>query len=88
MTLLQFFSLWDRWVDREDRENYRTGVIASFIANSTPNTRRRKAAQPRDIMPSLREQLREQQYNSLEDQVAALKHIWGSDVFTTEAPKD
>ncbi len=77
--------MWDRWIERDDRDNYRASVIAAFIVNSSG--RRRKTTKPEDIIPPRKKQRDEQQYNSIEDQVAALKMIFGEQQFEVDPPK-
>jgi hypothetical protein len=73
-------------MDQEDRLNYRASVIAAFVANSAPRGKgRRKAMQPHDIIPPLREITPTEEINSVEDQVKALKMIFGESAFTQES---
>jgi hypothetical protein len=86
-TIGQFLDLWERWVDEQDRLNYRAAVVAACVVNASPKGRR-KAAQPRDIIPALRERVKEQHFNSMEDQVAALKFLYGDAVTVDVIPPD
>lgn len=73
-------------MDDEDRLNYRSSVIAAFIANTAPRGRgRRRALQPHDIIAPLRESTPTEDINSVEDQVKALKMIFGEAAFTQES---
>lgn len=79
--------MWDRWLDREDRENYRAAVVASVIINTKRG--RKKALSPRDIIPSLRDRrIMVDDDNTLEDQVAALKMMFGADALEVHSPEE
>jgi len=66
--------------------NYRASLIAAYIANSAPRGKggRRKALQAHDIIAPLRQITPTEDFNTVEDQVAALKMFFGEAVFETE----
>jgi hypothetical protein len=73
------------WLDSEDRLNYRASLVAAYIANTAPRGRgRRKAIDPHDIIPPLRDITQTEEINSVDDQVNALKMIFGESAFTQE----
>jgi hypothetical protein len=82
LTLCQFFWLWDRWIDQEDRLNLRASVVASVVANSAAR-KRRKPIKPYDIIPSLRDRKYQDDdvINTPEQQVAALRMLFGDSAF-------
>jgi len=53
-TPLQFDWRLKRFLAHEQREDYRTGILAALISNSTPSTKKRKPAQPDDFFASLK----------------------------------
>jgi hypothetical protein len=56
-------------------------VIAAVVANSAPRGKNsRRATKPHDIIPSLKDRAKEQVYNSPEDQVAALRMMFGDNL--------
>jgi hypothetical protein len=60
-------------------------LIAAYVANTAPRGRgRRRAIDPHDIIPPLREISPTEEINSVEDQVKALKMIFGESAFTQE----
>ena len=86
MTLCQFFWLWDRWIDQEDRLNLRASIVASVVFNSAPR-KKRKPIRPYDIIPSLKDRKYaddNEVINTPEQQVAALRMLFGDSAFEVE----
>ena len=77
---------YERWLDQEDRLNYRSSIIAAYIANSVPRGKggRRKAIQAHDVIAPLRQFAPTEHINTVDDQVAALKMFFGEAAFQTE----
>jgi hypothetical protein len=66
--------------------NYRASLVAACVLNASPNrSKRSKTVEPHALIPLLATSLpAEQECNTIEDQVAALKMFFGPDVFTTD----
>lgn len=93
MTLGNFWRLYERWMDREDRLNFRSAIIAAYVANSVPRAKNssRKVVEPRDIIPPVREmgrgeQDQEQSAEVDQAQLAYLEMMFGKAVEFDQLP--
>jgi hypothetical protein len=84
--------LYERWMDREDRLDYRASLIAAFVANCAPKTSKtkRKPVQPSDIIKPIRERSKpsDETLEELtpEQQLAALEMQFGPVVEVDQLP--
>jgi hypothetical protein len=84
--------LYERWMDREDRLDYRASLIAAFVANAAPKgpKSKRKPVQPTDIIKPIRERQRpsDEALDDLspEEQLAALEMQFGPVVEADQLP--
>lgn len=92
LTLGRFWTLYERWLDQEDRLDYRSTLISSFIANTAPKAKNssRKALDPTDIIKPWRERKKAAEADetlSMEDHVRQLESMFGPAVEAGQIPK-
>lgn len=87
LTLGKFWLLYECWMDREDRLNLRSSIIASFVANTAPRGKKstRKALEPHDIIPPLRKRQAETELTD-EQQAAVIEQMFGAPVPYEDLP--